>query len=60
MPRVGRALTAEQREERNARMRAVYARIAAESGHADAVRSVAARFGANPNTIRKLVKENDA
>lgn len=60
MHRVGHALTAEQREERNARMRAAYARIAAESGHADAVRSVAARFGADPNTIRKLVKENDA
>lgn len=60
MPCVGRALTAEQREERDARMRAVYGRIAAESGHADAVRSVAARFGADPQTIRNLVKENAA
>lgn len=58
MPRVGRALTAEQRKEHNARMRAAYARIAAESGHADAVRAVAARFGADPHTIRNLVKES--
>jgi adenylylsulfate kinase-like enzyme len=57
MPARGHHLNAAEREERNARMRALYAKIAAESGSKDAVAALVARFSVDRETVRNLLKK---
>lgn len=52
-------LSPEDREARNARVRDLYAKIAAESGRLEAVRAIAARFSISKDTVRAITTKKE-
>lgn len=58
MPRTGHALTPEQREARDARMRELYRAMRFDRSHAEAVDVLARRFGADRRTVNEMIKKS--